>query len=44
MNGFCWNLVLLCTLSVDFRAFAQFKESEGSPGLFKDFEDGYIMV
>ena len=27
-----------------FRALAQFKGSEGSPGLFQDFEDGYIKV
>ena len=26
------------------RALAQFKGSEGSPGLFQDFEDGYIKV
>ena len=38
--GFCWNLMLLWI----FRALAQFKGSEGSPGLFQDFEDGYIKV
>ena len=27
-----------------FRALAQFKRSEGSPGLFQKFEDGYIKV
>ena len=27
-----------------FRAVAQFKGSEGSPGLFQDFEDGYVKV
>ena len=27
-----------------FRAFAQVKGSEGSPGLFQDFKDGYIKV
>ena len=26
------------------RAFAQFKGGERSPGLFLDFEDGYIKV
>ena len=26
------------------RALAQFKESERSPGLFLDFEDGYIKI
>ena len=26
------------------RALAQFKGSERSPGLFQDFEDGYIKV
>ena len=27
-----------------FRALAQFEESEGSPGLFQDFEDGYTKL
>ena len=27
-----------------FKALAQFKGSEGSPGLFQDFEHGYIKV
>ena len=27
-----------------FRALAQFKGSEGFPGLFQDFEHGYIKV
>ena len=38
--GFCWNLILLWTLGVDF-ALAQFKGSERSQGLLQDFEDGY---
>ena len=42
--GFCWNLMLLWTLAWILRAFAQFKGNEGSPGLFQDFEDGYIKV
>ena len=32
----CWVWIL--------RAFAQFKVSQGSPGLFQDSEDGYIKV
>ena len=27
-----------------FKALAQFKGSEGSPGLFQDFEHGYVKV
>ena len=40
--GFCWDLMPLWTLGVVLRALAQFKGNESSPGLFLDFEDGYI--
>ena len=37
---FCLSLMLLWTLIV--KAFAQFQKSERPPGLFQDFEDGYM--
>ena len=41
--GFYWNLMLGCWVWI-LRALAQFKGSERSPGLFQEFEDGYIKV
>ena len=42
--GFCWGLVLFWTSGVNFESTCTVKESERSPGLFQDFEDGYINV
>ena len=41
---FCWGLMLFSTLGADFEAFVQFKESERSPGLLQDCENGYIKL
>ena len=41
--GFHWNLMLGCWVWI-LRALAESKESERSPGLLQDFEDGYIKV
>ena len=40
--GFCWALMLLWTLDVDFQSTCTVEGSERFPGLFQDFEDGYI--
>ena len=40
---FYWNLMLGCWVRI-LRALAQFKGSEKSPGLLKDFEDGHIKI
>ena len=42
--GFCWGLMLLWTLDVDFRSTCTVEGSERFPGLFQDFEDRYIKV
>ena len=42
--GFCWGLMLLWTVDVDFESTCTFKRSERFPGLFRDFEDGCIKV
>ena len=42
MLGF--SATLLWTLGVDFKALAQFKGRERSPGLLEDFGDGYVKV
>ena len=38
---FYWNVMLGCWVWI-LRALVQFKGSERSPGLFQDFEDGYM--
>ena len=40
---FYWNFMRGCWVWI-LRALAQFRESERSPGLLQDSEDGYIKL